>query len=190
MILGLTTYTIIAIKLGAKPVGLLAILLSPQVMHNLINGNIDWLALLGFVLPARIGLFFLAIKPQIGIALILFLVYRSLLEKKFLKTFTPFILVTLASFLLYGFWPLKFGAVQPEYNASAWPISLPFGIVLLVAALHRQKQRLAQAISPLLSPHVMFHSWVSMLYALAPDTVELVAAVIVSWLFFAWAIIK
>jgi hypothetical protein len=190
LIVGLVAYAYIAIRLGARPLGLVAILLSPQVMHNLINGNIDWLALLGFVLPPQIGLFFLALKPQIGFALIVYWAYRSLREKQFLRVFSPFIIVTLGSFLLFGLWPLKFGTVQPEYNASAWPISLPFGMVLLVMALHKQKIRIAQAISPLFSPHVMFHSWATMLFALAPDTLELVTAVLVSWLFFAWSVMS
>jgi len=182
VVLGICAYTWIAVKLKAKPWGVVAILLSPLVLYNLIDGNIDWLALLGFVLPPEIGLFFLALKPQIGLGLILYWGYVSLREKRFIKTFAPILIVTLVSFALFGFWPQRMFAVPAAYNASAWPYSIPFGLIMLVMALHRKKERLAQALSPLLSPHVMFHSWVTFLMALAPDTLEVVTASLSAWL--------
>ncbi|MFM8321555.1 MAG: hypothetical protein ACKOC5_11630 [Chloroflexota bacterium] len=187
LVTGLCVYAYVAVRLKASPIGLAAILLSPQILHNLINANVDWLALLGFVLPPQVGLFFLALKPQIGLPLALFWGVEALREKRLLRTFAPFTALLLVSFGLFGLWPLKFSAVQPEYNASLWPASLPFGVVLLISALYRRRERLAQAIGPFFSPHVMFHSWSTLLYALAPDTVELVCAVVVSWAFFIWS---
>jgi len=181
-VIGLAVYAFVAIRLGAKPLGMVIILLSPQVMHNIINGNIDWLAFLGFVLPPQIGLFFISIKPQIGFALAIFWTVEAYKQKKFLRTFTPFVIVFIISLLVFGWWPLRFTSVQKAYNASAWPISLPFGIVLLYMALRQHKIRIAQAISPLFSPHVMFHSWATFLFALAPNTIELIIAVLSSWL--------
>ena len=181
-ILGLIGYAYAANKLRAKPLGIFFILLSPQVLHNLINGNIDWLAILGFVLPPQIGVFFLSIKPQIGLALIIYYAVDAIKRKVLLRTFGPFIFVVLISFALFGLWPLSFTTVQAAYNASLWPFSMPFGIVLLLVSLRQQNVRIAQGISPLFSPHVMFHSWVTMIFALAPNTLELITSVVASWL--------
>jgi len=182
VVTGLCAYAYIAFKLKAKPLGVIVILLSPMVLYNLIDGNIDWLALLGFVLSPQIGLFFLALKPQIGFVLMIYWAYIAFREKHFIRTFAPFIIVTLISFLLFGFWPIKMLTVPAIPNASIWPESIPFGLFLLVMALHKKKERIAQAISPLLSPHVMLHSWVTILMALAPDTPELVTASLSAWL--------
>ncbi len=182
---GLICYAIVAIRLGARPLGTAFILLSPQILHNLINGNIDWLCLLGFVLPPQIGLFFVLIKPQIGVCLAIFWAVDAIKQKKIIRTFAPFLIVFLVSLGVFGLWPLRFSTVQAAYNASAWPISLPFGIVLLYVALKQNHIRIAQAISPLLSPHVMFHSWSTWLFAIAQHTTELIIAVFSSWLVFA-----
>ncbi|MBI9044212.1 MAG: hypothetical protein JEZ06_06990 [Anaerolineaceae bacterium] len=180
-VLGLFTYSFVAFRMGVKPIGLIAILLSPQIMHNIINCNIDWLAFLGFILPPQIGLFLVIIKPQIGCALMIYWAYDTYQQKRMVRTFAPFIIVLILSFMVFGLWPLHFSSVQEAYNASAWPISLPFGIVLLLKALKEKEIRIAQGISPLFSPHVMFHSWATMLYALIPNTFELILAVAASW---------
>ena len=182
VVLGLCAYTYIAVRLKAKSLGVIAILLSPMVLYNLIDGNIDWLAMLGFILPPQIGLFFLALKPQIGLGLIIYWAYITLREKRFIKTFAPIIIVTLISFAVFGFWPARMATVPPANNASLWPESIPFGLILLIMALRKKKERIAQALSPLLSPHVMFHSWVTFLMALAPDTLEVVTASASAWL--------
>ena len=188
-VVGLLVYALVAIRLGTRRAGLVAILLSPQVLQCLINGNIDWLALAGFVMPAQIGLFFLALKPQIGAALMVYWALEAIREKRFWYTFFPFIVVLGISFTLFGFWPLSMANVSQEQSVSMWPLSLPFGLVLLFAAIRRRRERLAQGISPLIAPHVMFHSWAAPLFALAPDTLELIAAVVVSWLAFVWILI-
>ena len=45
-----------AYRLDAKPVALLAFMLSPPAIHCLLNANIDWMPVLGFVLPPQIDL--------------------------------------------------------------------------------------------------------------------------------------
>jgi hypothetical protein len=72
LLLGISSFAFTAYRLGAKPSSLIAFLLSPPVAHCLLNSNIEWLPLLGFIMPPRIGLFFITIKPQIGISVGLF----------------------------------------------------------------------------------------------------------------------
>src|SRR5574342_225013 len=51
VVCALVSYAFVARRLGAKPVAIVALLLSPPVFHELLNGNLDWLAVLGFVMP-------------------------------------------------------------------------------------------------------------------------------------------
>ncbi|MBI9047475.1 MAG: hypothetical protein JEZ06_23520 [Anaerolineaceae bacterium] len=180
--LSFSTYAFVAYRLGAKPLSMLLIMISPQIMHTLINANIDWLAFLGFILPPQIGIFFVALKPQVGFALAIYWAFEAYQQKTLIKTFAPFIVVLVLSFVFFGLWPFNFNLVQEAYNASAWPLSLPFGIVLLVKALKDKEIRIAQAISPLLSPHVMFYSWATFLFALISNPFYLLLAVASSWL--------
>jgi hypothetical protein len=58
-------------RLGARGlVGVTAFLVSLPVAFGLFNGNIDWLVMLGFLLPPRVGMLFVCLKPQVGAAVI------------------------------------------------------------------------------------------------------------------------
>jgi hypothetical protein len=178
--LGVTAY-----RLGARPLALAAFLVSPIVMHGLLNASVDWLVLLGFILPPQIGLFFVIIKPQVGFTLVLFWLIESWRTGKLKETtriFWPITAATLASFLVFGFWPLRFGqTLSYWWNASLWPESIPVGLVLLVAAYKQRNARYAMGAAPCLSPYVLFHSWMGALVALAAAEAEMVAAVIGLW---------
>lgn len=172
-------------RLGAKPLALGAFLLSPVVMHGLLNANVDWLVLLGFSLPPQIGLFFLAIKPQEGSIVALFWLVESWRKgklKEVVRVFWPVTVALLASFVLYGLWPLHFAPVLSEWwNASLWPLSIPVGLVLAVASLKKRSINYAMAASPCLSPYVLFHAWAGALVALAAYDAEMIAAVVGLW---------
>src|SRR5262245_23329198 len=66
VVMGLLVFVWFAYRMKASPLVLGAFILSPPVLHSLVNANNDWMALIGFVLPPQIGLFFVVIKPQIG----------------------------------------------------------------------------------------------------------------------------
>ena len=183
---GLASYTFIARRLGAKPIAIIFLLLSPVVMHMLLNGNIDWLASFGFILPPQIGLFFIAIKPQIGIAVAPFWLIEAWRQggwKQVLTTFAPFTIVLLLSFAIFGLWPL--GAVEVtgvSFNASLWPLSIPVGLALLVTAIRKRRIEYAMAASPCLSPYALFYSWTDVLLAIIASVPETIAAVIGLWI--------
>lgn len=155
---GLVSYAYVAHKLGGKPIAVAFLLASPLVMHVLLNGNMDWLAILGFILPPQIGLFFISIKPQIGIAVAPFWLvqaWRTGGWKEVLKVFAPFTIVLLLSFVPFGFWPLETlreDIVGVYFNASLWPLSIPVGLALFVAAIRKHRIEYAMAASPCLSP--------------------------------------
>ena len=184
---GLASYAYVAHRLGAKPIAVVFLLISPLVMHVLLNGNIDWLAILGFVLPPQIGLFFISIKPQVGIAVGPFWLIEAWRQggwKQVLRTFLPFTIVLLLSFAIFGLWPLDALRVTSDvsFNASLWPLSIPAGLALLVTAVRKRKIEYAMAASPCLSPYVLFYSWGGALLAIIASAPETIAAVIGLWI--------
>jgi len=70
MLGGLLVFALIAYRLGASPAAMALFLLSPPVVHCIVNANIEWIPLAGLALPPPVGLFFLAVKPQTGFAAI------------------------------------------------------------------------------------------------------------------------
>lgn len=174
-------------RLGAKPIALAAFVGSPLVMHSLLNANIDWMVIFGFTLPPQIGLFFISVKPQMGSVVALFWLaeaWRKGRGREVARVFAPFTLVLLLSFAVYGFYPEDWVTeeIGVWWNASLWPLSIPIGLTLAVAAVHRRRMQLAMAASPLLSPYVLFHAYSGALAALASYTVEMVTAVIGLWM--------
>jgi hypothetical protein len=182
------SYAFVAHRLGGTKLAVAAFLLSPLVLHVVLNGNMDWLAVLGFVLPPPLGLFFISIKPQVGIAVAPFWLIQAWRQggwKQVLKTFLPFTFVLLASFAIFGFWPLETvreNIVGVSFNASLWPLSIPVGLTLFVTAIRKQKLEYAMAASPCLSPYLLFYSWGGVLLAIVRAEAETIAAVIGLWI--------
>jgi hypothetical protein len=183
--LTLISFGYVAHRLGAKPPAIGLLLVSPPVVHGVLTGNLDWLAVLGYVMPPQIGLFFIAIKPQVGIAVAIFWLVEAWRKggwRTVLKTFGPFTAVLALSMLLYGPWPLRFGQQAAIQSASLWPMSIPVGLGLLAAALHKRQPGFAMAASPCLSPYLMMHSWVAVLLAIVTSLPETAAAVVGFWI--------
>ena len=178
-------YSYFAMRIGANRFTLPAFLLSPPVIHCLLNANIDWLPLLGFVLPPPVGIFFLFIKPQIGIGGVLFFLYTSWKRgglKETVRVFAPVTIALLISFLIFGLWPLGFSqALSYSWNASLWPLSIPIALCLMVLAFRRSEIRFSLAASPFMSPYVLFHSWAGVMGAVLNDTALSIAAFIGLW---------
>ncbi len=185
-VLGAGVFAYTAYRLGAKPLAMVAFLLWPPVLHCLLNTDVEWLAMLGFVLPPQIGLFFIAVKPQVGVGVGVFWLaeaWRKGSIREVFQVFGPVSLALLTSFALFGLWPLKISqidALATGFNASLWPI--PVGLALLVASIRTRNFRYAMPSSPCLSPHVLFHSWAAALIAVASLPAETVAAVVGLWI--------
>ncbi len=173
-------------RLGGKLPAIALILISPLVIHNVLTGNVDWMVVVGYTLPPQIGLFFLAIKPQIGSAVALFWLVEAWRNKGFkevIRVFAPVTIALIITFILYGFWPLHFQeSTAFTWNASLWPLSIPVGLALVAASLRKRKINYAMGASPCLTPYLTFHSWSSALLALVQSLPELAAAVIGLWI--------
>ncbi len=191
-LIGLFAFAYIAYKLNPKPEVIVIFILSAPVVGCLIWGNIEWMPLLGLVLPAPIGLIFAAIKPQVGIGLILYWFFHLMKTQGLIgtvKAFLPVTIITLLSFLLYGFWPLRFQDTlalsdnsTAQYNITLWPYGIFAGIWLVYKALQHQKGETAIAASPFLSPYTLQYTWVTVLAGVAHAPVELLLVSIGLWI--------
>ncbi len=187
-VVGLIAFSYTTIKLGGNKIALISILLSPPVIHCLYNSNIEWLPILGFILPPQIGLFFVSIKPQIGIGITIFWFFASFNKGGFrevFRVFAPFSIVLVLSFLVFGFWPLRFRetiSLTNEYNSSIWPLGIPIGILLLAKAFLSKRAHPAMAAGPFLSPYVLFHAYSGAILALSPSAIYSTVASISLWI--------
>lgn len=71
-ILGSFSVIYVGEKLGAQPLAIAAILLSPAFGYDLFVSNVEWLVAVGLVLPPWLGLFLFLAKPQAGAAIAFF----------------------------------------------------------------------------------------------------------------------
>jgi hypothetical protein len=188
---GLAAFGWTAYRMGARPTAFAAFVLSPPVLHCLLNGNIDWLVLLGFVLPPQIGLLLIAIKPQVSSAVALFWLVEAFRKggwREVVRVFWPVTVALGVSFLVYGLWPLYFmRSLTLWWNASLWPASIPIGLGLLVTSLRKRNISYAMGASPCLSPYVLFHSWSGALVAIVSLPYETLVVVAALWV---WVLIR
>jgi hypothetical protein len=84
--IGLLCFLFIVFRLKIRPLIALLFLLFPTTLVVLHTVNIEWLVILGLVFPPQIGLFFILIKPQVGIAMA---IYWLIVTPNKLKTFLP-----------------------------------------------------------------------------------------------------
>lgn len=190
-LLSAAAYAWVAYRLGARPVTLVAFLVSPPVLHGFLTGNIDWLVLTGLTFPPQIGLLLVMIKPQIGAGIAIYWLveaWRSGGFRRVIQDFWPLTLLSLSSLLIFGFWPLRsmqLVEVPKNFNMSLWPWSLPLGLLLLAAGIYQRERRFAISASPFLSPHVVFHSYAVVLAGILPSTRYTILAVLGLWIWVA-----
>jgi hypothetical protein len=191
-LLGLFAFAYVAYTLNPKPVVIILFMLSAPVVGCLIWGNIEWMPLLGLVLPAPIGLIFAVIKPQVGIGLIIYCFFHLMKTQGLIgtiKAFLPVTIIILLSFWLYGFWPLRFqdtlnlsSSSDAHYNITLWPYGIFVGIWILYKALQHQKAETAIAASPFLSPYTLQYTWVTVLAGVTHAPMELLLVSIGLWI--------
>ncbi len=186
-IASLAGYAWVAYSLKARPVAFAAFLFSPPVIYGLRMLNVDIFVLIGFVLPAPIGLFFVLIKPQMGIAMVIYWfaeAWRAGGVRAVLKTFSPVGISTILSFLIFGNWIVgrQSDLLGSFWNASLWPWALPIGLVLVALSIRDRRGDFGMAASPFLSPYLAYHSWASVLVALLRYDYQIVIAVIGMWI--------
>jgi hypothetical protein len=184
--LSFAAFAVAAYRLGASPLGLGFFMASPMVLHSLLNGNIEWIILLGFGLPPQLGLFLVLAKPQMSFVVVLLWAWQAWQRggwPELIRVFGPVTLALAISFLVYGLWITRWADQTEEWwNASLFPYSIPIGLVLTYWAFRRDDPRYAMPAGPCFSPYILLHSWVAALAAVLHNTKWTVLAVLGLWL--------
>jgi len=159
-------YVWAAWRLNISPLGTIFIMTSPLMAYNLMLGNIDWLVVIGFTMPAWAGLFFVLLKPQIGICVAAAWAWQAHRRgglPQVVKTFAPVTLALALSFVVYGNWLSERSddLLNATWNAGIFPHGVIIGIVLLFVGR-------TIAASPFFSPYLSAGSWSVMQFGL-PD---------------------
>lgn len=172
-LVGFFSYLYISQRFNRNPIVIAAFILSPPVMLDLAYANINWLVILGYLLPSPIGLFLVMLKPQVGLGVIIYWFVEAWCKGKVrevIRVFGPVTLAYFVSYLVFGPWFLKapslFGSL---WNANFWPLSIPFGFLILFRSLSRRNIRYAYSAGPFLSPYVAIYSWSTALVSLLPN---------------------
>lgn len=172
-IMALIGYFVILIQLKVSKRIMIAFLLAPPILLDLGQGNVNWLVLLGFVMPPWIGLFLVLMKPQVGGIVALFWLieaFRTGGIRQVLMTFLPVTGAFALSFLLYGLWPLKMLSIPyagSPVNASLFPLSIPIGLALTSLAIRKREARYAWMAAPFFSPYVAISAYGGVFLGLA-----------------------
>jgi hypothetical protein len=182
----IVAFTVSAVKMGASRLQLVLFLCSASVFGCLYSGNIDFLVTMGIWMPPTIGLFFVMMKPQIGVCIAIYWMYNAWKEGgvlKVAKVFTPITAAYLLSFFLYGFWPKHLlNMSNNPWNFGLFPYLVPVGIFLLYKALQLQDIRLAGISTPMISPYVTRYNFSIVLLSLFNRPALFIATWAVLWL--------
>lgn len=184
--ISLVVFAYTAKRMKATTFQLILFLTSSAVVGCLNNGNLDWMVTLGLVLPIKYGLFLVLIKPQIGIGIAVYWMFHCWYVggwKYVAETFLPVTLYYLVSILWYGLWPLELiGMNSNPDNMSAFPWTVPIGVLLLSISIRYAKKNLAIFSGPLLAPYVSQFSYSASLLALLDRPRLFVLAWILLWI--------
>ena len=170
-VLSFTGYALLAYKLRAHPLTLIAGLLSYPVLQGLLLGQVDWLILLGMFLPRPLGFLVLATKPQISVGILLLWLYeagRDTDKTSLLRLLAP---TTLAYTLALVFYGLPDLPTHADHNLSIWPYGIVPGLFILAHAIRQgqdKRNKPGLLASPLLAPFLSVQSWGNIMFTLPP----------------------
>jgi hypothetical protein len=196
--LNLAVFSFIIRRLGGGKAAMFLFLLTPNMgMKFVTNPNIDFLAALGFLMPPQIGLFFLAMKPQLGVGVALLWLIEAWKKggiREVLRVFAPVGLAYVGSVALFGPYMLEAGVMVGDESVwwvyPIWPYMIPVGLVLTVAALQHKRIELAILASPFLSPYVPTYSFAVALLGLVRNLPLLAAAFAGIWISYLYLFIQ
>jgi len=102
---------------------LLLVLTSPIALDNAVELNLEWIAIIGLIVPVRYSLIFLTVKPTIAFGYVFSFRWRQLFQAG-----VAVLIVLLISFLIWDFW-------IPDYIESAQQVP-PQSYNVTVAPVH------------------------------------------------------
>lgn len=162
-VLNLFSYLFVTMKLKTNFWLIIIFLFFSKMLLNSINGNIEGLLAIGFVLPPQIGLFFILAKPQMGVAVAVFWAiesYRTGGLKETIRIFLPVGLAYIITFMIFGFYiGNSMQLADVWWNSSIFPRGIPIGVILLGIAVWKREIKFAIAASPFFVTYLTPHTW-------------------------------
>lgn len=157
---------------------------SSPFLTLLFSGNIDFLPMAAFLLPANWGLVLMLSKPQVGIIAGLIWFKRAKNRVLFL---IPAAVLLLLSLTIWGWWipdmlqNSAYSAGRPvgPWNISPFPWLVPVGLILLYYAWKLEDELIAVAATLCLVPYFAAYSLTAMFAMLAARSPR---ASIVAWI--------
>jgi hypothetical protein len=169
-LVAMTVYYLNAIKMGGKLWQVLLFMFSGPVLGYLYSGNIDWMVTAGFWMPPQIGLFFVLMKPQIGLGIACFWAWMAWNKgglREITRIFAPVTIAYGISFLIYDFWPkYLIGMPHNPFNTAIFPFGTVFGIILILSSFKKKEQNLSGIASPFFAPYMNVFNLSGMLLCL------------------------
>ena len=185
----MVVFGFVGYRLGAKPLPLAMLIFTPQLIFLSRNGGIDWMVVLGFILPPQIGLFFVLIKPQIGICVAVFWLIEAWRKGKLrevFRVFTPICVGYTVGYAIFGIDAIwrgsQFIGTEYPWDATTFPFTIPIGLVLLVFAIRSRDLKFAIPASPFIAPYVAFYSWPASLLSIVSEPWLMAAAWFGMWI--------
>ena len=169
-------------KVSGGWVGILLTFTCPLFLDLARVNSIDWIPLLGFLLPTAWGLPLIAVKPQtLGMSALI----KWKKERFSWKVLTPLVTVVIASFLIWGNWikPHSYSFFMKPWNFSFWPLSIPLGLYVLYKAYKENDEILAAVSTPLFFPYIAPYSLVGLIALLSGKhkKIALVVYIVMYW---------
>lgn len=184
LLITIAGFALVAIRLGATPTKTLLFLLSPPAVHCYINGGIEWLVMLGLSMPPWLGMFFVLVKPQVGIGGAIYWLFEAWHKERILGVLMvacPVGVALLLSLILFGLPHQTEELLGTVRNVSPWPLGIAIGVYLM----SRHEKLYAVAASPFLSPYVAFHTYIVCLLPILSRPIREMAMVVLAL----WAIV-
>jgi hypothetical protein len=154
----------------------MAFLLSPTDIGALLVNNIDPIVISGMLFPPVWGLFFLAMKPQIGLGVIIYYLVQTWRKDGFwgtVRVFAPVTIVFFASLILFPVWIEHVRSLPNNvFNRSTFPYLIPVGLFLLWLAFRKKNPYFALASSLFFSPYQTLYSYIAVQIGLMHPDVE------------------
>lgn len=149
----------VARRLGASYFVLLVSI--PVIYRAIWTGNVDGFSLLGAALPAPIGVFFAALKPQNTVGLMIYWAFWNWKLgrlRRLIFIFAPATVALAISFVVFTPWLTLGCPFSTTGHLALFPTGVPFGLAILMIAIASKRKYLALAASPFISPYISYAS--------------------------------
>lgn len=189
-LVGIIVFFISAVKMKANRWQVVMFMLSNTVIGSLYEGNIDWLVTAGLWMPPQLGLFFVMMKPQIGIGVAVYWAYMAWKKGGFAElwyVFAPVLIAYTISFGVYGFWLGNISNMHNNpVNGGLFPWGLVVAIPLLAYAIEHEEQNPAAISSPFFAPYITRYNLSGMLLSMFDRPKIFIFAWIMLWIPTIW----